>query len=81
MDLKLHYAGVKHLIRVALVLFILIGFQTNTVFAQDTEVKEVKKDKKEKKEKDSGKIGVADKKAGVAKYRRSSFTYHDNRRC
>ncbi len=73
MDLKLHYAGVKHLIRVALVLFILIGFQTNTVFAQDTEVKEVKKDKKEKKEKDSGKIGVADKKAGVAKYRRSSL--------
>ncbi|TXB66092.1 hypothetical protein FRY74_05845 [Vicingus serpentipes] len=72
MNLKLQFTGVKHFVKVAPVCLLLIS---NVSFAQDAEVKEEKKgkEKKEKVEKDSGKIGIADKKAEAVKYRRSSL--------
>ena len=79
MDKKLQFAIVKNIIKITLALYVLVGFQSNVVLAQDTDVKEEPtekgkdKDKKDKDKKDSGKIGIDDKKAAVVKYRRSSL--------
>jgi len=73
MKLNIQLTRVKDIIKVALVLAVFIGVESNIVFAQEAEVKEEKAEKKKNKEKkDSGKIAKA-KNAEVVKYRRSSL--------
>jgi hypothetical protein len=75
MEIKLQVLNTRNLSKIALAAFMMVGLQSNSLFAQDAEVKEVKEEKKkEKKEKkDDGKIAKSGKKGDVAKYRRSSL--------